>query len=84
VLRVLRRHRFFRKPKLCGECLGEEFSEFHESLAQAKEPVAESESEDHSLVRDYGHLVVPLDLSKDEAELLIAELKTSGIEHRTQ
>jgi hypothetical protein len=29
-------------------------------------------------------LVVPLDLNKEEAELLIAELKTSGIEHRTQ
>jgi hypothetical protein len=68
---------------LCGECLGEELSEFHESLAQAKEPVAESESEDRSLVRDYGLLVVPLDLSKDEAELLIDELKTSGIEHKT-
>ena len=44
-----------------------------------KKRVAESESEDSGLVRDYGLLVVPLDLSKEEAELLIAELKTSGI-----
>ena len=34
------------------------------------------------LVRDYALLVVPLDLNKEEAELLIAELKTSGIEHK--
>jgi hypothetical protein len=37
-----------------------------------KEPVAEIESEDSSLVRDYGLLVVPLDLNKEESELLIA------------
>ena len=48
-----------------------------------KESVAESESEGSSLVRDYGLLVVPLDLSKEEAELLIEQLKTSGIEHKT-
>jgi hypothetical protein len=35
------------------------------------------------LVRDYGLLVVPLDLSKNEADLLIAELKTSGINRTT-
>ena len=64
--------------------LGNELSEFDESLGRVKEPVAESESEDSGLVRDYGLLVVPLELSKEEAELLIAELKTSGIEHKTQ
>jgi hypothetical protein len=69
---------------LCADCLGDELSEFDEALGQVKEPVAESESEDSGLVRDYGLLVVPLDLSKEEAELLIAELKTSGIEHKTQ
>ena len=68
---------------ICAECLGQQLSEFHSSLAQAKEPVSASESEESSLVRDYGLLVVPLDLSKDEADLLIAELRTSGIQHRT-
>jgi hypothetical protein len=68
----------------CAECLGEELSEFHESLAQVNEPVAESESEDSSLVRDYGLLVVPMDLSKDEADLIIAELRTSGIQRTLQ
>jgi len=67
----------------CAECLGEELSEFQDSLGQAKEPVAESESEDRSLVRDYGILVIPLDISKDEADLLIAELRTSGINRTT-
>lgn len=67
----------------CAECLGEELSEFHESLAQVNEPLAESESDVSSLVRDYGLLVVPLDLSKNEADLLIAELKTSGINRTT-
>jgi hypothetical protein len=58
---------------LCAEWLVNELSEFHESLGQVKEPVAVSESEDSGLVRDYGLLAVPLDLSKEEAELLIAE-----------
>jgi hypothetical protein len=34
---------------LCVECLGNELSEFHESLGQVKEPVAVSESEDSGL-----------------------------------
>jgi hypothetical protein len=67
----------------CAECLAGELSEFHESLAQVNEPVTESESEESSLVRDYGLLVVPLDLSKDEADRLIAELRTSGINRTT-
>jgi hypothetical protein len=46
----------------CAECLGEELSEFHESLTQVNEPLAESESAVSTLVRDYGLLVVPLDL----------------------
>ena len=67
----------------CSECLGEQLSQFHDSLGQVKEPVTGSESENSSLVRDYGLLVVPLDLSKEEADLLIAELRTSGVQHRT-
>jgi len=68
---------------LCRDCLGEELSDFHESLGQVQEPVTESESQDKSLARDYGLLVVPLDLSKDEADQLIAELRTSGINRTT-
>lgn len=69
---------------LCAKCLGNELSEFHDSLGQVNESVAESESEDSGLVRDYGLLVVPLHLSKEEAELMVGQLKTSGIEHRTE
>jgi hypothetical protein len=36
-----------------------------------------------ALVRDYGILVVPVDLSKAEAELFIGELRTSGINRTT-
>jgi len=68
---------------VCRECLGDELSAFHEALGQVQEPVTESELEGKSLARDYALLVVPLDLSKDEAAKLIAELRTSGINRTT-
>lgn len=68
---------------VCRECLEDELSDFHESLGQVQQPVTESESEGSSLARDYALLVVPLDLSKDDAEQLIAELRTSGINRIT-
>jgi hypothetical protein len=61
------------------KCIGESSPSFS-SLAQVTEPLAEGKSEESSLVHDYDLLVVQLNLSRDEAEMLIAELIASGIQ----
>ncbi len=66
---------------LCRDCLQLELEDFHKSLDQIKKTIEDWESsEERHLSRVYGVVVVPLELTYGESQLLIEELGTDGLE----
>src|ERR1700737_618834 len=60
---------------LCRSCLENAFSKLNQSFTQSQNPLGNDETENHSLVRQVGLLVVPISLTSDERQLLLEELK---------
>ena len=69
---------------MCRECMTDELASFSECLAMLNEPVGPEETEDSHFARDYAIMVVPIDLSGEDAKALIRELKTHPVEETLQ
>ena len=64
----------------CDSCLRMELNELSDGFAQSSIPVGVDESPDLCRCRQIGFAVIPLLFSQREAELLIDELRTDGVE----
>jgi hypothetical protein len=64
----------------CESCLRLEIEEYYDAFGQAKIPLGEDESPKGFFCRQVGFAVVPLTLSKEEADVLVDELDTDWLE----
>ena len=61
---------------VCQEHMTDTLEDFKKSNEQLNEPVGSEESEENQLTRDYGLVIVPIELSAEDARAFIAELQT--------